>query len=216
MSIIFSLLFALVASQAAAPGAPPDLFKQVYERGQIEQSRLKTLKATFTETTVSSLLERPIVARGTLVAEQPSRMVMRYSSPERKIVSVDERRLLVVWPDRPESEQLDITEIQKRVRQYFVRADASQLRSHFEIRVTENAEVPNTYLMDMLPQRKQIRQGLERLQLWLDRQSLLLVQMKMTFPGGDSHTIHIDKIEVNPPLDASDFAVEAVPPPVRK
>ncbi len=213
MSILIPLILALAAPPAASPATAPDLFQQIYARGQLERSRLKTLKATFTETTVSSLLERPIVAHGTLVAAQPARVVMRYTSPERKIVSVDERRLLVIWPDRQESEQIDIGEIQKRIRQYFVQADAKQLRSHFDIGVSENAEVPNTYLMDMAPRRKQIREGLERLQIWLDRRSLLMVQMKMIFPGGDSHTIHIDTIEVNPPLEERDFTVEVPRPP---
>jgi hypothetical protein len=40
----------------------------------------------------------------------------------------------------------------------------------------------------MLPKRKQIREGLDRLQLWIDRQRLLLVRMQMDFAGGDRKT----------------------------
>ena len=38
----------------------------------------------------------------------------------------------------------------------------------------------------MMPKRKQIQEGLTRLELWLDQQSLLLAAMRMTFPSGDT------------------------------
>ena len=47
----------------------------------------------------------------------------------------------------------------------------------------------------MRPKRKQIKEGLERLELWIDRESLLLVQMRMTFPGGDRKTIRLDDVD---------------------
>jgi outer membrane lipoprotein-sorting protein len=53
----------------------------------------------------------------------------------------------------------------------------------------------------MVPKRKQIRQGLERLELWIDTDRSLLVEMLMTFAGGDSKRIVLEDIEVNVPLD---------------
>jgi outer membrane lipoprotein-sorting protein len=40
---------------------------------------------------------------------------------------------------------------------------------------------------------------------WIDRESLLLVQMQMTFPGGDRKTIRRDEVTVNVPVTDETF-----------
>jgi len=61
--------------------------------------------------------------------------------------------------------------------------------------------------VDMRPKRKQIKQGLDRLELWIDRESLLLVQMRMRFPGGDSKTVKLEDIAVNVPVTDETFRI---------
>lgn len=204
-----AFLLAGVASPAA-----PDLFDEIFARGRPLQEKLQNIRGRFTETTVSSLLARPTVSKGTILAAKPPRLLLRYTSPEPKIIAMTGNRLVIVWPDRAESETIDITETMKRVNQYFTNADPGQLRRMFTVRAFPDNEVANTYQLDMVPKRKQIRQGLERLQLWLQRDTLLVVQMKMSFPGGDSDTIRIEDAEINVPLDPRAFEVDI--PPARK
>ena len=59
----------------------------------------------------------------------------------------------------------------------------------------------------MVPKRKQIKEGLERLELWIDRESLLLVQMQMAFAGGDSKTIRLEDTTVNVPVTDKTFEI---------
>jgi hypothetical protein len=117
-------------------------------------------------------------------------------------------RLAIIWPDRGESEVLDITQTMKRVDKYFTDADPKQLRRMFDVRAFADPDLAGTYQLDMVPKRKQIRQGLERLQLWIHRDSLTLVQMTMSFPGGDSDTIRLEDQELNAPLAPGTFDVE--------
>lgn len=194
--------------------AGPDLFDEIFARGRPLQEKLQTIRGRFTETTVSSLLARPTVSKGTLVAAKPPRLLLRYTSPEAKVIAMTGNRLVIVWPERAESETIDITETMKRVNQYFTNADPGQLRRMFTVKAFADNEVANTYQLDMVPKRKQIRQGLERLQLWMHRDTLMVVQMKMTFPGGDSDTIRIEDAEINVPLDPKAFDVEI--PPAKK
>jgi len=157
---------------------------------------------------VSSLLAKPTVSRGTLLAARPPRLLLRYTSPESKVVAMSGTRLVVAWPERGESETVDITETMKRVNQYFTNADPKQLRRLFTVKAFVDPEAEKAYQIEMVPKRKQIGQGLERLQLWLHRDTLMLVQMKMSFPGGDSNTFRIDEAEMNVPLDPKAFDVE--------
>ena len=193
----------LVASQAA----PKDLFDQLFARTLERRQSIHSIRARFTETTTSSLLERPLVSHGTVVAAPPSRVLMTYTDPERRTVALDSRSLVVVWPDRGEREKIDISQTQKRIDQYFTHATIGQLRSMFEITAQPDSVVRGTDRVDMRPKRKQIREGLERLEIWIDGESLMLVQLQMTFPGGDQKTIRLDDVTANVPVTAETFAL---------
>ena len=76
--------------------------------------------------------------------------------------------------------------------------------------------VPASYQIDLVPRRKQIKQGLERLQIWISREPMLLSQIKMTFPGGDSDTVTIMDAQLNVPIPANVFDVDLPRPAGRK
>ena len=195
---------ALVASKATAPG---DLFDQLFARTLAKRQSIQSIRARFTETTTSSLLEKPLVSHGTVIAAPPSRVLMTYTDPERRTVAIDSKTLLVSWPDRRERETIDISRTQKRIDQYFTQASIGQLRSMFEIAAQPDSAIRGTDRVDMRPRRKQIKEGLDRLELWIDRESLLLVQMQMTFPGGDRKTIRLEDVVVNAPVNDGTFRI---------
>jgi outer membrane lipoprotein-sorting protein len=97
--------------------------------------------------------------------------------------------------------------MQKRIDRYFTQATEEQLRSMFDIRAEPDAAMRGADLVDMRPKRKQIKEGLERLILWIDRERSLLVQMQMTFRGGDKKTIALDDIALNVPIGDDTFEV---------
>jgi outer membrane lipoprotein-sorting protein len=140
------------------------------------------------------------VSHGTVIAVPPSHVLMTYTDPERRTVAIDSTSLVVAWPDRRERETIDIAQTQKRVDEYFTKATIGGLRSMFEITAGPDAVIRETDRVDMRPKRKQIKEGLERLELWVDRGTLLLVQLQMTFPGGDSKTIRLEEVTVNVPV----------------
>ncbi len=184
-----------------------DRFDSLFARTLAKRQSIRSIRARFTETTISSLLEKPIVSHGTVIAAPPSRVLMTYTDPERRIVAIDGRSLVVEWPDRHERETIDISQTQKRIDQYVSQASPDQLRSMFDVTVQSDKALVETELVDMRPKRKQIKEGLERLELWIARESLLLVQMRLTFPGGDSKTIRLDDPELNVLVSEDTFRV---------
>jgi outer membrane lipoprotein-sorting protein len=201
------LACALGLSLLGASARAADLFTDIYNRGVQKQRTVQSIRARFTETTSSTLLTRPIVAHGTIVAAAPARVLMTYSDPERKIVAIDRKTLTVAWPDRGERQQIDVSEMQKRIDQYFTKASISDLRSMFEIAAAPDASRAGRDLVDMRPKRKQIQQGLQRLELWIDNRADLLTDMRMTFAAGDQKTIALENIEVNVPVGDDTFKV---------
>jgi outer membrane lipoprotein-sorting protein len=82
-----------------------DLFDEIYRRGQAFEQDLRTVKATFTETSTSRLLKDPLVARGILAVDRPtSRIALHYQEPEARTILIDGNTMRMEWPSRDLSE----------------------------------------------------------------------------------------------------------------
>jgi outer membrane lipoprotein-sorting protein len=196
-------------TRAAADTAPHDSFDELYERGQKVNAAIKTLTAHFTETTTSKLLTKPIVARGRLSVERPTRVILRYADDDTHVVLIDGNTMTVAWPSRNVNQKIDIGSSQGRVQKYFVNGSAADLRRQFDIDDRAQGDSrPNTYHVSMVPKRKQIREALARLELWVGRTSMLLDAMKMTFADGDTKTMTFEDVVPNAVLEAGTFKIE--------
>jgi len=202
---VFMAAASAVILTAQQKAAGDDSFDQLYRRGSEINATLKTLTARFTETTTSAMLTRPLVASGVVAVERPSRVVLHYQQPELRDVLIDGDRLTVSWPGRHIRDVTNIAAANRRIQKYFVDSSPALLRESFDI-VSEKADDrPRTYRLTMVPRRKQIREGLSRLELWLDQTSLLLAAMRMTFPNGDTKLMTFSDVKPNVPLDAATF-----------
>src|SRR5579862_3852476 len=199
MRVPILLCVAVMTIGAQRSPEKKDAFDQLFARTMAKRDTITSIRARFTETTTSSLLNKPIVAHGTVVAAPPARVLMTYTDPEHRSVAIDAKALVVFWPDRGQRERIDISKTQKRIDQYFTHATIDDLRSMFDITAAPDPAVANSNRVEMRPKRKQLKEGLARLDLWIDRETLLLVQMEIGFAGGDKKTIRLDDTAVNVP-----------------
>jgi outer membrane lipoprotein-sorting protein len=207
LSVVALLCAALAigAAPAQKAGARGDLFDELFKEGQAKNGGLKTLTASFVETTTSTLLTRPLVSSGTLAVVRPSRIVMRYAQPDDRVVLIDGDTLTMSWPSKNVRQSKDIGAAQKRIQKYFVDSSPNELRGHFTISAREATDRPGTYLVDMVPKRKQIQEGLSKLELWVDRSTQLMAAMRMTFPNGDTKLMTFTDVKPNAPVDPALF-----------
>jgi outer membrane lipoprotein-sorting protein len=194
----------LISSAFTSVAARRDLFDDLYHRGQAQNASLRTFTAAFTETTTSTLLTRPLTARGTVAVERPSRIALRYTEPAGRVLIIDRDRMTIAWPSRGVRQTRDIGAAQQRVQKYFVDSSPGELRSHFEIAARDDPGRPG-YVVTLAPKRKQIKEGLSRLELWLDPGTLLMTSMKMTFPNGDTKVMTFTDITPNAVIDPAVF-----------
>ena len=187
----------LLLTGAARP--PADLFDDIYTRGQRQNGTVTGVRARFVETSTSTLLREPVVTRGTLVAEMPSRLRLDYTDPAGRVVIVDERQLTLISPGADKVVR-DITSAQRRAQKYFLNKTPDELRKHFTVRAFRDPQVPGTYQVEMIPTRKQIAQGLRELRIWVDDETLFLSRLHMVFATGDTkafelHAVQLERIE---------------------
>ena len=197
----------------AAPALAADLFDDLYARGQKTNANLKTLTAAFVETSTSALLVKPLVALGRVYVERPARVLLRYTEPDDRTVLIDGDRMTVVWPAIKVRTTTDIGAAQRRIQKYFVDSSPRELRSHFEVTAVDASDRPGAYAITMTPKRKQIEEGLARLELWVDQKSLLLAGMRMTFPGGETKLMTFTDVVPNAPIEPSIFSIAGVATP---
>jgi outer membrane lipoprotein-sorting protein len=204
-------LVAVLASAIAQPTAQdkaPLSFDAIYQRGTELNAQLKTLTARFTETTTSTLLTRPLVATGTVAVERPSRVVLHYLEPEQRDVLIEGDRMTVSWTSRHIHEVTNIAATNRRIQKYFVDASPDRLRDSFTIATRTSGDRPHTFQLTMTPKRKQMKEGLSSLDLWIDDTSLLLSAMKMTFPSGDTKLMTLENVVANQPIDPAVFSAK--------
>jgi outer membrane lipoprotein-sorting protein len=206
-----ALVAALTLTAARAPGEQ-DLFDTLHARISAAEAKRTSIRARFVESTTSSLLVKPMVSQGTLIGEKPARMVITYLSPERKTILMDGQRLFITRAGQKDVEQVDITEIMKTVNKYFTNADPGQLRRAFAIHAIPDPAAAGGYQVDLLPKRKQIKQGLDRLQFWVSR-DYVLTQLTMTFAGGDTTVFKLENVELNVPVPPGTFDPPVPPAP---
>jgi outer membrane lipoprotein-sorting protein len=205
-----SFLRAVLVLALAAPvcaGQTPPTFDQLYAQGQAANKGIRTLTARFVETTSNALLQadRPVVARGLLFVERPSRVTLQYTDPPDQRIVIDGRWMTTMA--HGVSRKLDIGASQDRAQKYFVQGDAGELRRIFDIDLRDRSVRPGTREVVMVPKRKQIREALSKLELWVADETGLLKAMRMTFASGDTKLMEFDNIMPNAPIDPSVFKV---------
>jgi outer membrane lipoprotein-sorting protein len=193
---------------ASVPLGSRDLFDEIYDRGQKQNAGLKTLTASFTEASTSPLLTKPLVETGRVFVQRPSRVLLRYSDPSERTVLIDGDKMSVAWPAAKVFTVTDIGAAQRRVQKYFIDSSAKELRGHFTISAREAEDRPDTYSVTMIPKRKQIQEGIVRLELWIDRTTLMLSAMQMTFPSGDTKLMTFTDVKANEAIDPATFTVK--------
>jgi outer membrane lipoprotein-sorting protein len=206
--LVVAALLLAIAAVTTAQAPPGSSFDESYRRAQQANAALKTLTGRFTESTTSALLTRPLVAHGTLAVQRPSRVILRYTDPEPRVVLIDGDRMTLVWPSRQLRQVSDIRRAQSRVQRYFVAGSAEELRREFDVEQRAVSERPGTTEVRLRPNRKQIREALTILDLWVDPSTALLAAMRMTFANGDTKTMVFADVVANAPLGPDAFSVE--------
>jgi outer membrane lipoprotein-sorting protein len=185
-----------------APLRSADLFDEITRKAGPIEKTLQAVSASFTETTTSTLLRTPQVAKGTVVARRPGRVRLTYVGDGARTVTIDGSTMRLEWPARGIRETRDIGRMMKRASRFFEDGSTTELRKHFDIVAVVATDRPDSWHVTFTPKRAQMREGVERVHLWIDQTSLLLTVMKLDYPGGDTRVMEFTDVRINPPLPA--------------
>ena len=193
MTLAFAVLLL-----AAAPD-PSSVLKSLETAGR----SLKTMKASFTETKVLTLLSEKQETRGSVLLQVPGRLRWDYVSPQPGVMMIKDGQF-----ERyvPQTKQVFCGEARGEADLLVgFGPGAADLGKKYEVTLLPEEKVGAlaTYVLDLKP-----REGgglFSGIRLWVDKGRMIPVQTRLTEPTGDHTTIRFDDVVINRPLASGAF-----------
>jgi len=190
---------ALVLLAAPPPQDPSAVLKALETAGR----GLKTMKASFVETKVLTLLSEKQETRGSVFLQVPGRLRWDYASPQPGVMMIKDGRF-----ERyvPQTKQVFRGEAKGEADLLVgFGPGAADLGKKYEVTLLPEEKVGSlaTHVLDLKP-----REGgglFSGIRLWVDKARMIPVQTRLTEPTGDHTTIRFDDVVVNRPLPAGAF-----------
>jgi outer membrane lipoprotein carrier protein len=190
----------LLAALAAAPDAAAVL-KSLETAGR----DLKTMKASFVETKVLTLLNEKQETRGNVFLQVPGRLRWDYVSPQPGVMMIKDGQFARYVPQT------------KQVFRGAAKGEAdllvgfgpgaADLGRKYEVTLLPEEKVGSSpaYVLDLKPRTPGLFAGIR---LWVDKARQIPVQTRLTEPTGDYTTIRFEDVVVNRPLPSTAFELK--------
>ncbi|MGZ4777580.1 MAG: LolA family protein [Thermoanaerobaculia bacterium] len=205
----------LVTPLSAAPKKPvPVSIEDVVRKVQDQQKKTRTLEATFRQEKELALLEKPEVSTGTFVFSKPNNVLWNYDAPKRVTMLISNGVLTTYYPDLNKAESVDVKRFEDRIFKYMGATGAiDELSRYFNFTFTDNAANP-AYMLDLTPKSRVVARRVQRIKLWIDKQSYLTSKIEYVEGDGDTTRYEFTNIRINQPVEQSRFTLN-LPPGVR-
>jgi outer membrane lipoprotein-sorting protein len=198
----------LGSSLSAAPKQPaPVSIEDVVKNVQQQQKQTRTIEATFRQEKELALLAKPEVSTGTFVFSKPNNVLWNYESPKRVTMLIANGLLTTYYHDLNKAESVDVKRFEDRIFRYMGASGAiEELSRYFNFTFTDNAANP-AYMLDLTPRSRVVARRVQRIKLWIDKQSYLTSKIEYVEADGDTTRYEFTNIKINQPVEQSRFTL---------
>ncbi len=217
MRRLLLLPLALAASGAPpAPGGPavfklsPEQTRALVARLQKEAGKTPAVRAKFTQTTESPLLQKPAVASGILLFRRAP-LAFRYEYGDGRVYALEGGRMSYWLPAQRQAGRLDLRRYESRISKY---ADPLALTGRIgaDYEIAEAMRDRDFRQLLLKPGPKQKRSPIEYIDLhFFDRGDAVPLELEgfvVEMKTGDRLTFAFSALERNPPLQPDAFSVK--------
>ncbi|MGH7717335.1 MAG: outer membrane lipoprotein chaperone LolA [Gemmatimonadaceae bacterium] len=180
--------------------------EQTLARATAALSKVKTLRASFTQTVNNPLLRRNVQARGEMVQRLPGQMSVRFTDPAGDRIVADGRW---IWLYLPSTAPGQVIKMPSGTGAGGVPDITSQFldspRERYTISSGGAANVGGrpAHVLVLVPRREGL--PFERATVWVDDADGLIRQFETVDASGLTRRVTITKLEVNPTVRSSEF-----------
>ena len=203
----FVLAALLLLSAGRVLPADSEAILQEFDR---VQESVRTLSASFTETTVNPLLVDPLVAVGNFYMTKPGSIRWDYVSPEEMRFVIAGDQYTGYFPGRKRAEKRNIARWSGRIFRFIGLGQSSaELKKFYDIRLEENErQIEGTHLLVLEPRKRRVRKRVEEVRFWLSEETSLPIKVEYRGTNDYVRTIDFHEIQLNPHLAASLYTVD--------
>lgn len=171
--------------------------EEVLDRVSERQRSLMTLRARFQQTRKSRLLLSDEHSSGEFFFRAPEEVRWDYSSPDPMVVLVVGNTVRVDYPDLGKTTTTKTSKRQQRFLSMFAGSpESDELLRQFEASLTD-AGSPLPYQITLIPKKGRLKNRVERVDVYVDRDRFLPAAIEYHEQNGDSTLFELRDIEVD-------------------
>jgi len=179
------------------------------ERVKIEQSRMKTLQARFTQIRESDLLQEAETSQGAFYYAAPDQVRWEYETPNPISVVIDGREMVTWYRDLKRADRLKIGRYSSQVFKYLGASGSMEtLMDYFRVSVRFPGHPDEEYRLRLLPKYERISQKLKSMTLWIDATSYMPTRLIYESADGDTTEYRFQDFEINGDIPGERFSLD--------
>jgi len=202
-----------IAPDPEAPGlSTSERLDKLIARIKWEQSRLRSMEATFVQNKVSVLLIEPEEARGKFWYQAPDKVRWDYMKPNPTTVLVNQEQMLTWYRDLGRAERIDVGKQADRVMQYLSASNSLEtLQRYFILKVSFPKDPKEPYRLELSPRFSRVAKRIQSMAVHLDREGYWPVFVQYVEPDGDSTELRFTDVKLNSGIGAEIFEIKLPP-----
>jgi len=213
--------FTLALARAACT-APPDL-NQILERMDREAASFRDMTAHVSKTAYTAVLQESSEESGLIWMRRTSARAMmkvEINRPEPRAVALEGATAQIYYPKIRTVQIYDLGKNRALIDQFSLLGFGSRrrdLEKNYSIRLggADILEGSRTIRLELIPRAAQVREQVEKIELWIPENGGAPLQQRFWQPGGDYFLIRYRDLRVNVGLTDQDCRLK-LPPGVRK
>jgi len=211
-----------LAGAAATLAIASDNLPQVLARMDKAASEFKSMTAQITHVTHTEVLNddsAPETGAATMKKVQPGEVQakLEFTSPDRKIITIERRRVQEYLPKINTLQTYDLDKKGPQLDKFVMigfGTSGTEIAASYDVTILASEQVNGQALMrlQLIPKSGEVKQYVKKLELWIPEQGdPYPVREKITEPSGDYLLVTYSDLTINPPLKPD--ALELRPPP---
>lgn len=189
--------------------APSERLQALADRVRLEQSKLETLEAEFTQFKQSLMLVEPIVSYGVFSYAAPDRVRWEYKSPNPISMLIFGEEMTTWYRDIDQAEKVKVGRHSQRVLQLLgAGSSVDRLLEYFSVTLAIPKDVARPYRLELTPLFKRVAKRLQGMSLWIDPQLYLPIRLRYLEPDGDVTEYSFSNLRINGDLPEDRFRLD--------
>lgn len=189
--------------------SPRQRLDRLVERVKLEQSKIESMSADFTQHRVSRVLLEPETSTGQFDYRAPDHVRWEYREPKPIVMTIRGDQMTTYFSDLGRAEKASIGGYSEQVFKYLGASGSLEtLMKYFALTAEFPEQASEPYRLSLQPRYSRIKKRLRAMEIWLDSETFLPRLLRYVEPSGDETEYRFENLVANAGVSEDLFVVE--------